>query len=131
MLLHWRGTHFMKNTLSVEVMMAPFFIGLLGMKLHKLKFQMLMKMLYGTLLGILLDIFCAVGAMITQQNFGAEIGQGTLVETSLLLATTKATVNKILLLLTVQRGIFLWWNPQQRQDLFHQDWHEMKVQFPV
>lgn len=30
-----------------------------GMKLHKLKFQMLMKMLYGTLLGILLDIFCA------------------------------------------------------------------------
>lgn len=53
--------------------MDPFSTGLLGMKLLRLRFQMHMITVWGTLHGIRLDIFFAVVAMITQQNFGAEI----------------------------------------------------------
>ncbi|KAL0397631.1 UNVERIFIED_CONTAM: Flowering time control protein FY [Sesamum calycinum] len=45
-----------------------------GMKLPRLRYRMRMITVFGTLHGILLDTFSAVVAMITQQNFGAEIG---------------------------------------------------------
>jgi hypothetical protein len=64
----------MKNILSVGALTAPFVIGLWGMKTRRLKSQMLMITVFGILHGILLDIFFAVVAMITQPSFGAETG---------------------------------------------------------
>lgn len=57
-----------------------------------------MIMLCGTLHGILLDIFSAVVAMITQQSSGAEIGQETLLVINLAWVRPKVMVSKTLLL---------------------------------
>jgi hypothetical protein len=88
-----------------------------------------MTIVCGTLPGILLVIYFAVGAMIMLRDFGVEIGLVILPAINTTADRCKVTVTNILLLLAVLWVDSRCLNLQQHLDHLILDYHEMKAQF--